>query len=122
MSSGPQLRRRSSGAPAAAKICREDLDDLPALTPLQELQGLLLEFKSLGWRDMRPWGEFFERFKYPRAWTREVLDEVRQVQLCSGMIALAAVLYIAVLLPLLNDVCLRASPLAFCTSYESVEK
>jgi hypothetical protein len=80
MSSGPQLRRRSSGAPAAARINRDDLDDLPALTPLQELQGLLLEFKSLGWRDMRPWGEFFERFKYPRAWTREVLDEVRQMQ------------------------------------------
>jgi hypothetical protein len=83
MSSGPQLRRRSSGAPVAARVNRsgDDFDDLPALSPLQELQGLLLEFKSLGWRDMRPWGEFFERFKSPRAWTREVLDEVRSMRI-----------------------------------------
>lgn len=26
---------------------------------------------------MKPWGEFFARFKAPRAWNTKVLDEVR---------------------------------------------
>ncbi|CAM9549057.1 unnamed protein product [Discosporangium mesarthrocarpum] len=44
-------------------------------TLLGEVRGLLAALQELGWKDLRPWGEFFARFKAPREWSLTALDE-----------------------------------------------
>ncbi|KAG5184849.1 PRA1 family protein-domain-containing protein [Tribonema minus] len=68
-----ELRRRFQAEAAGARQSPGTAD--PGSGIMGELQSIASELQSLSWRNMRPWGEFFEQFKPPRAWTKEVLDE-----------------------------------------------
>mmetsp|Transcript_4649 Transcript_4649/g.7027 ORF Transcript_4649/g.7027 Transcript_4649/m.7027 type:complete len:210 (+) Transcript_4649:118-747(+) len=40
-----------------------------------ELRSMASELKAIGWRNMKPWGEFFEKFKAPKDWSKMIVEE-----------------------------------------------
>lgn len=40
-----------------------------------ELEDLIENIQSLGWKDLRPWSEFFATFKPPQQWNKQHLEE-----------------------------------------------
>ncbi|CAM9270582.1 unnamed protein product [Ectocarpus sp. 6 AP-2014] len=76
----PQLRRRPVGSgsrgPAPPRPNAANQNQAVALAVLSELGAMMeLFFKGLRLKEMKGWGEFFARFKAPRAWNTKVLDE-----------------------------------------------
>lgn len=72
MADDPTIRKRYTGTDQPDPM---EVSDENTWGILDELRGIAAELQNTGWKSQRPWGEFFEKFKSPKAWSREALDE-----------------------------------------------
>lgn len=56
-------------------ILKEYIGEENAANLMQEIQTLTREFKNLGWKEARPWKEFFAVFKPPTQWKLSIIQE-----------------------------------------------
>mmetsp|Transcript_31345 Transcript_31345/g.40331 ORF Transcript_31345/g.40331 Transcript_31345/m.40331 type:complete len:187 (+) Transcript_31345:167-727(+) len=48
---------------------------LAAMDVSEDVKELIEQLKILGWKERKPWNEFFDKFKAPKSWTYKHLEE-----------------------------------------------
>lgn len=57
-------------------MLRDILGERATVDLMEELNDLLEQLKVLGWKEIRPWGEFFGAFKFPESDSKQIEERV----------------------------------------------